>query len=68
MQNLVFFLRLFNWFSLRHIRKHRLQAALVLLGIALGAAVFTSVRLSIHGSCGIYKRETFHSRLPGVFY
>jgi putative ABC transport system permease protein len=50
MQNIVFFLRLLNWFSLRHTRKHRLQALLVLFGIALGAAVFTSVRLSIHAS------------------
>ncbi len=50
MQNIVFFLRLLNWFSLRHIRKHRLQALIVLIGIALGAAVFTSVRLSIYAS------------------
>jgi putative ABC transport system permease protein len=50
MRRLVFFFRLFNWFSLRHIKKHRLQAALVLLGIALGAAVFTSVRLSVNAS------------------
>jgi putative ABC transport system permease protein len=50
MRRLVFFFRLFNWFSLRHIIKHRLQAALVLLGIALGAAVFTSVRLSVNAS------------------
>jgi putative ABC transport system permease protein len=50
MRRLVFFFRLFHWFSLRHIRKHRLQAVLVLLGIALGAAVFTSVRLSVNAS------------------
>ncbi len=57
MRNLIFFLRLFNWFSLRHIRKHRLQAALVLLGIALGAAVFTSVRLAVHASLQSFNRS-----------
>jgi putative ABC transport system permease protein len=50
MRSLVFFLRLFNWFSLRHIGKHWFQAMLVLFGIALGAAVFTGVRLSVDAS------------------
>ena len=43
-------LRLFVWFSLRHLRNHPIRAVAVLLGIALGAAVFTSVRLSVHAT------------------
>ncbi|MFC1856629.1 FtsX-like permease family protein [Thermodesulfobacteriota bacterium] len=50
MSRLIFFFRLFAWFSFRHILKNRGRAAMVLLGVALGAAVFTSVRLSIHAS------------------
>lgn len=50
MRTIIFFLRLFSWFSLRHILQQRWRALTVLLGIALGAAVFTSVRLSIHAS------------------
>ncbi len=57
MRHLVFFFHLFNWFSLRHIKNHRLQAALVLLGIALGAAVFTSVRLSVNASLQSFTRS-----------
>ena len=57
MRHLVFFIQLFNWFSLRHIKKHRLQATLVLLGIALGAAVFTSVRLSVNASLQSFTRS-----------
>jgi putative ABC transport system permease protein len=41
------FTRLFVWFSLRNMRRHPLHALIVLLGIALGAAVYTSVRLSV---------------------
>jgi putative ABC transport system permease protein len=50
MRKLFFFLRLFIWFSLRDMRKHMGRAATVLLGIALGAAVFSSVRLSVNAS------------------
>jgi len=50
MQRVIFFFRFFVWFSLRNMRKHPVRALTVLLGIALGAAVFTSVRLSIHAS------------------
>jgi putative ABC transport system permease protein len=45
MRKFFFFLRLFIWFSLRDMRKHMGRVATVLLGIALGAAVFSSVRL-----------------------
>ncbi len=50
MQRIFFFLQFFAWFSLRNLRKHPVRALTVLFGIALGAAVFTSVRLSIHAS------------------
>ncbi len=46
----IFFFRLFIWFSFRNLRRHPGRALTVLLGIALGAAVFTSVRLSVHAS------------------
>ena len=44
------FFRLFCQFSLRHLLQHRGRAFTVLAGIALGAAVFTSVRLSVDAS------------------
>ncbi len=50
MRHLTFFFRLFGWFSIRHILKNPWRALAVLLGIALGAAVFTSVRLSVQAS------------------
>ena len=50
MRNYLFFFRLFIWFSLRDMRKHMGRAVTVLFGIALGAAVFTSVRLSVNAS------------------
>ena len=50
MQRILFFLKFFIWFSLRNIRKHPGRAFAVLCGIALGAAVFTSVRLAVHAS------------------
>jgi putative ABC transport system permease protein len=53
----VFFLRLFVWFSLRNMRKYPLRALTVLVGIALGAAVFTSVRLSINASLDSFTKS-----------
>ncbi len=57
MQHISFFLKFFVWFSLRNMRKHPGRALTVLLGIALGAAVFTSVRLSIHASLDSFSRS-----------
>ncbi len=57
MRNLIFFLRLFIWFSLRDMRKHIGRALTVLLGIALGAAVFTSVRLSVNASLDSFTKS-----------
>jgi putative ABC transport system permease protein len=42
---------------------HRMRAVIVLLGIALGAAVFTSVRLSIHASLESFSKSV--DRLSG---
>jgi putative ABC transport system permease protein len=57
MQRIALFLRLFYWFSLRHAAKYRLRTFAVLCGIALGAAVFTSVRLSVHASLDSFSRS-----------
>jgi putative ABC transport system permease protein len=57
MRRLMFFLQLFRWFSLRNLRRHWGRALVVLLGIALGAAVFTSVRLAVHASLSSFVRS-----------
>jgi putative ABC transport system permease protein len=56
-QQIYFFFKFFIWFSLRNIRKHPGRALTVLFGIALGAAVFTSVRLSIHASLDSFTKS-----------
>jgi putative ABC transport system permease protein len=53
----IFFIRLFVWFNLRNMRKHLIRVLTVLVGIALGAAVFTSVRLSINASLDSLKKS-----------
>ncbi len=50
-------LRLFGWFTLRHLRGHMGRTLAVLLGIALGAAVFTSVRLAVQATMDSYSRS-----------
>ncbi|MGD8989897.1 MAG: FtsX-like permease family protein [Desulfobacterales bacterium] len=57
MKNILFFLRLFVWFSLRNMRRHMGRAATVLFGIALGAAVFTGVRLSVNASLDSFSKS-----------
>jgi putative ABC transport system permease protein len=57
MSNFLFFLRLFVWFSLRDMRKHTGRVATVLFGIALGAAVFTSMRLSVNASLDSFTKS-----------
>jgi putative ABC transport system permease protein len=57
MQRIFFFIKFFIWFSLRNMRKHPGRALTVLCGIALGAAVFTSVRLSVHASLDSFTRS-----------
>ncbi len=57
MRPIVLFLRLFLWFSWRHFMRHRARALIVIAGIAMGASVFTSVRLSIHASVDSFTRS-----------
>ena len=57
MGRLTAFLYLFYQFSLRHLVRHRSRAVTVLLGIGLGAAVFTSVRLSVDASLSAFGRS-----------
>ncbi len=57
MRNVAFFFRLFIWFSLRDMRKHPGRTLTVLFGIALGAAVFTSVRLSVNASLDSFTKS-----------
>ncbi|MDP4980163.1 MAG: ABC transporter permease, partial [Desulfobacterales bacterium] len=57
MRPLLLFLRLYCWFSLRYVRLHPVRALIVVLGIALGAAVFTSVRLSVHAAIDSFSRS-----------
>lgn len=45
-----FFLRLWLWFNFRHAAHHPWRVAAVVLGIGLGAAIFTSVRLAVEAS------------------
>lgn len=51
------YLRLFGWFSLRYLKGHWARTLAVLLGIALGAAVFTSVRLAVHATLDSFSRS-----------
>ena len=57
LKEVLLFLRLFFWFSIRNLGKHRGRALTVLLGIALGAAVFTSVRISINASLHSFSKS-----------
>lgn len=57
MRPLIFFLHLFHWFSLRQIRQHPWRAVTVLVGVALGAAVFASVRIAVHASLDSFTRS-----------
>ncbi len=57
MRQIAFFFRLWVWFSLRQLVAHRGRAAAVLLGIALGAAVFTSVRLAVNASVDSFSQS-----------
>ena len=56
MQRLIFFLRLLKGFSWRHLMTHPWRVLAVILGIALGAAVFTSVRLAVDASMDSFTR------------
>jgi len=51
------FWHLLHVFSLRHLLRHRARALAVVAGVALGATVFTSVRLSINAAVGAFDRS-----------
>ena len=57
MHPVVLFARLWTWFCFRQLLAHRRRAVAVLLGIALGAAVFTSVRLATRASMDSFGRS-----------
>ena len=54
---MIFFLRLLVWFHLRLWRRRPWRVLAVLGGIALGAAVFTSVRLTVDASLDSFTRS-----------
>lgn len=51
------YVRLFVWFSWRNLRRHATRTLAVLLGIAIGAAVFTSVRIAINATLESFSRS-----------
>jgi putative ABC transport system permease protein len=57
MQAVAVFFRLWIWLGYRQLKAHRWRAIAVLTGIALGAAVFTSVRLAIDASMDSFTRS-----------
>lgn len=57
MRPLSFFLRILRWFTVRQFRMHPWRVLAVLTGIALGAAVFTSVRLAVYASLDSFTRS-----------
>jgi putative ABC transport system permease protein len=57
MRTVIFFLRLLIWFILRQWRFQPWRILAVLVGIALGAAVFTSVRLAVDASLDSFTRS-----------
>lgn len=56
MRRVIFFLRLLNRFSVRNLRTRPWHFLAVIFGIALGAAVFTSVRLAVDASMDSFTR------------
>ncbi len=57
MNRLATFFRLWTWFSFRQLRGHLWRTIAVLVGIGLGAAVFTSVRLAVNASLDSFTRS-----------
>jgi putative ABC transport system permease protein len=57
MRRVTTWLRLFAWFNGRELRGHPWRLAAVILGIALGAAVFTSVRLAVDASLDAFTQS-----------
>ena len=57
MYSLAIFFRFWIWFSFRQLRAHLWRTTAVLVGIGLGAAVFTSVRLAVNASLDSFTRS-----------
>ncbi|HBD08240.1 MAG TPA: hypothetical protein DCZ69_08255 [Syntrophobacteraceae bacterium] len=57
MRQVLLLFRLFSWFNLRSLRLHPWQAATVVVGIVLGAAVFSSVRFAVHAAVDSFGRS-----------
>ena len=57
MNRLAIFFRFWTWFSFRQLRRHFWRTLAVLVGIGLGAAVFTSVRLAVNASLDSFTRS-----------
>jgi putative ABC transport system permease protein len=57
MHGLAAFFRFWTWFSFRQLRSHFWRTIAVLVGIGLGAAVFTSVRLAVNASVDSFTRS-----------
>jgi putative ABC transport system permease protein len=57
MFRLATFFRFWTWFSFRQLRTHFWRTIAVLVGISLGAAVFTSVRLAVNASLDSFTRS-----------
>ena len=57
MHRLTIFFRFWTWFSFRQLRDHFWRTMAVLVGIGLGAAVFTSVRLAVDASLDSFTRS-----------
>lgn len=60
MQKLISFFQIFVWFSFRQVRTRLWQSFVVLIGVSLGAAVFTSVRLAVNASLESFTRGVDH--------
>lgn len=50
-------MRLYGWFSLRYARRHFWRTAAVILGLSLGAGVFTAVRLAVTTSVRSFEQS-----------
>ena len=57
MTSVLLFFKLFNWFCLRNMRQFRIRTLIVVLGIAMGAAVFSSVRLSVRATLDSFSQS-----------
>ena len=53
-------IRLVRLFSLRHFYREKWKSALTVIGIALGVAVFISIRISINSALGAFKSTVDH--------